>query len=263
MNLDFEASVIEIVVKSLVSANFKHLEVSELLQLLEISDYLQMEDMINEIEILLSAKLNLFNIYDIVEITELMHVPNLKSNYYQYIKENILHLNLNNVPKSILKSLSLTPSIHIKDTDGRFFDPNESELKIFEKLYEFDPEENWIFSDLSKKKLWFAINDQDLNGKKYYNITESLSNLVRNKVTITTQSLLYDNKNFEKQRSNFLNSKNKIFTTLPFGKGTSEGSWGYPDWSVEGMIRKISVKSRFLANQYSTFGERQQVCNDI
>ena len=214
MNLDFEASVIEIVVKSLVSANFKHLEVSELLQLLEISDYLQMEDMINEIEILLSAKLNLFNIYDIVEITELMHVPNLKSNYYQYIKENILHLNLNNVPKSILKSLSLTPSIHIKDTDGRFFDPNESELKIFEKLYEFDPEENWIFSDLSKKKLWFAINDQDLNGKKYYNITESLSNLVRNKVTITTQSLLYDNKNFEKQRSNFLNSKNKIFTTL-------------------------------------------------
>ena len=251
LKVDFGSNLMEIILESLVriNDNLKNLDVEVLLQLLQIIDYFQMDELSAEIQTLLSEKLSLENILDIVEISELLHVPHLRANYCQFIKHNLLHLDLTKMPKPLLKKLVSSPPCLIKDSYGRLFDQNESELKLFEALLTVDPNEDWNFSEDSKKRLWFTINDQDLMGQKSYEISKPLKDVILNQVQASPQSLLYDSKNSSKQLNKFSSSKRKVFTTLPFGKGDPLGSWGYPEWSVEGNIRRIDLKSRFWGNE--------------
>ena len=251
LKVDFGSDLMKVILESLVTIddNLRNLDVEVLLQLLQIIDYFQMDELSKEIQILLSEKLSLEKILDIVEISEFLHVPHLQANYCQFIKHNLLHLDLTKMPKPLLRKLVSSPPCLIKDSYGRLFDQNESELKLFEALLTIDPNEDWNFSEDSRKRLWFTINDQDLMGQKSYEVSKPLKEVILNQVQASPQSLLYDSKNSSKQLNKFCSSKRKIFTTLPFGKGDPLGSWGYPEWSVEGNIRRIDLKSRFWGNE--------------
>ena len=56
VELDYDGKIIQILMKSLVSSNFNKLEVNELLELLEVEDYLQMVDCMSETEKVLAEK---------------------------------------------------------------------------------------------------------------------------------------------------------------------------------------------------------------
>ena len=58
VTLDFEVSVMKFIVESLVNIDLSHLEVPNLLQLLEAADYLQMDDLMKEIQSHLSKTIS-------------------------------------------------------------------------------------------------------------------------------------------------------------------------------------------------------------
>ena len=242
--LDFEAWALEITVKSLVSVNENNLEklqVDELLKLIIVSDYIQIEDLTKEIEILLMNRLNFENIYDIVGVTEVMNVPNLKSKYCQFIKENVCCLDLKNVPKSILNLMASTPTIaHVKDRNGKLFDLIESEIIIFKAFNELYPNENWKFPDKSKSRIHAAL-------KMYDCIPEKLRKILIQKYFGSLKNLEILNHNID-YKINFLDNslqefkiigKSDSYGFIPWGTDTSE------KWSVEGPFRKISIKTHF------------------
>ena len=166
VNLDFEDHVVEIVLQSLVRSDFNEFQVEELLQLLEVTDFLQMEDCILEIMNVISKKLSLENIYDVIEFSECFQ--SLSSNFgiqcSRFVKENILQFeNLDKIPKTWLKALPLaSSSCHIKDVHGRFLDFLQSEVKLAAILHLIDPEEPWQFSMESKRKICFGLYDMSL-----------------------------------------------------------------------------------------------------
>ena len=253
--LDFEVSVMKFIIESLVYIDLSHLEVPYLLQLLEAADYLQMDDLMNEVQTHLSKLLNLNNIYDVIENTEMLQAPCLKEKYYYFVKQNLLHLTLDRIPISVLKILPSISSCHIKDLNGRFSDPNESEVRLFEALTNFNPHEDWNFSETTKKKIWFTIHDQDLlSGQKSYDITADLVSRILEQISFSPQSLLYESQIFKKQMSVCSQMKKKLFKSLPFGKGCMDGSWSYPEWSVEGVFRKIGVKTRYWEGHHIVQG---------
>ena len=135
-----------------------------------------MDDLTLEIESILTEKLNLTNIYDIVEFTDNLQVPKLKFNLVQFIKIHILQLDLKQFSKSILKTLTSTPTGHIKDEHGRLYDLIESELILFQALTFLDQSENWNFSKVSKKRQYFALYVQD------YNIPEDKMAILKQKL---------------------------------------------------------------------------------
>ena len=111
LKVDFGSELMKIVLESLinVSENLKSLDVEELLQLLQIVDYLQMDELSTEIQTLLSEKLSIENILDIVEISELIEVPYLRAIYCRFIKHNLMHLDLTKIPRDLLKKLVSSP----------------------------------------------------------------------------------------------------------------------------------------------------------
>ena len=242
--LDFEAWALEITVKSLVSVNENNLEklqVDELLKLIIVSDYIQIEDLTKEIEILLMNRLNFENIYDIVGVTEVMNVPNLKSKYCQFIKENVCCLDLKNVPKSILHLMASTPTIaHVKDRNGKLFDLIESEIILFKAFNELYPNENWKFTDKSKSRIHAALTMYDC-------IPVKLRKILIQKYFGSLKNLEILNHNID-YKINYLENSLQEFKII--GKSDSYGftPWGTDTcekWSVEGPFRKISIKTHF------------------
>ena len=134
LEINFESSIMQIIINSLISIDLTQLEDEELQKLLEISDYLQMDTLTSEIETTLTNKLTIKNIYDIVDFTENLQVSKLKSNFTEFIKQNILQLDLKDLPKWNLKTLTLTPTGYIKDQHGRLYDLVASELILYQEL---------------------------------------------------------------------------------------------------------------------------------
>ena len=74
-------------------SDFNEFLVEELLQLLDVTDFLQIEDCILEIMNVISKKLSLENIYDVIEFSECFQ--SLSSNFgiqcSRFVKENIFY----------------------------------------------------------------------------------------------------------------------------------------------------------------------------
>ena len=164
VELDYDGKIIQILLKSLVvSSNFNELDVNELLELLEVVDYLQMVDCMSETEKMLAEKfVNLENIYDILEFTEhfLQTMTILKDKCCIFVKENWLKIDLKKIAKTWINTIISSPSCHVKDSHGRFMDLLESEIKLAESLHHLDPDENnWNFSMESRRKIYVGLRD--------------------------------------------------------------------------------------------------------
>merc|ERR1712029_864435 len=94
--LAFNGNLLRVILKSLVTAQFDDCNQEELLQLIEVVDFLQMPEMASEIEIILSSQLSLDNIYPILASTEqyIQGLTVLKHSVALLVKENILSLDL-------------------------------------------------------------------------------------------------------------------------------------------------------------------------
>ena len=245
LKMNFEFSVIKAIVKSLVNFDLNQYEENELQSLLEASDYLQMDALTKELESALTKKLCLDNVYDIVEFIDNLQVDQLKSDCSQFIKQNILQLDLKEIPRNVLKTLTSTPTGHIKDQHGRLYDLIESELILFEVLTNLDPEEDWNFSNLTQKRLFFALSNPDSK------VSQNSAKLIR-KLDFEEQK---NNKTYGDQFDTWVqeckqctSERKKTLTLGKFGSATdvlqTSNLGSLVTWSFQGMIRKISLKTR-------------------
>ena len=165
VKLDYEGKIISTLLASLVSikhSDFEKLHLEDLLQMLEVLDYLQMADCMIETERILSGKyLNLGNIYDILEFTEcfLQNLSVLKEKCGAFVIENWLEIDLKRFSKTWIKTIISQPSCHIKDPHGRLMSILASNVKFAETLHLVYPEENNWFSKKSLRKICYGLNE--------------------------------------------------------------------------------------------------------
>ena len=100
-NLDYDGEVLRLVLSSLVTANFVDCSSDQLLKLLEVVDFLQMPEMLFEVETILSTQLSMENIHQVMDSTKIYisSLTKLQSKVNQLIKENILLIDLGSVPE--------------------------------------------------------------------------------------------------------------------------------------------------------------------
>ena len=164
VKLDYEGKIISTLLGSLVSIkhdDFDQLHLEELLQMLEVVDYLQMTDCLIETEIVLSKKyVNLGNIYDILEFTEcfLQNLSGLKNHCCAFVIENWLEIDLKRISKTWIKTIISQPSCHIKDRHGRLMSILATNVKFAESLHLVYPEGNW-FSKKSLQKINYGLTE--------------------------------------------------------------------------------------------------------
>ena len=193
VKLDFEDKILEIILKSLVFPNLDDdgFNMEQLIQLLEVSDYLQMENFTSEVGIAVSKQLNQENIYDIFELSELFQSLSspLGEKCAPYVRENLLEIDHEKIPISWFKLLPkfANNSCHFKDVQGRYLDPIQSELKLAVILQSQNPEENWDFPMTSKRKICFGLYDLTLA-----EIFEKHGLLNENHYNVFTSGLYYD-----------------------------------------------------------------------
>ena len=166
VKLDYEDQILEIILKSLVvSSNLNDSNLEQLIQLLEVSDYLQMEDFTSEVGIAVSKQLNQENVYDIFELSDLFQSLSspLGEKCAPYVRENLLEIDHEKIPISWFKFLpKFANSCHVKDVHGRYLDPIQSDLKLAAILHTQNPDENWDFPMTSKRKICFGLYDLTL-----------------------------------------------------------------------------------------------------
>ena len=164
VKLDYEGKSMSTLLASLVSIkhdDFEKLHLEELLQMLEVVDYLQMADCMIETEKVLSEKyLNLENIYDILEFTEcfLQNLSLLKEKCGAFVTANWLVIDLKRISKTWIKEIISQPSCHIKDSHGRLMSNLATNVKFAESLHSIYPEEN-LFSKKILRKICYGLND--------------------------------------------------------------------------------------------------------
>ena len=166
-NLDYGGDVLRLVLSSLVTVNFEDCSFDQLLELLEVVDFLQMPEMLSEVETTLSEQLNIENIHQVmasnkIYISSLMKI---QGRVCQLIKRNILFLDLDSVPEDWLNSVATAPFANVRGKNGRILDVVESELIVAMTLSGYNPDKEWIFSSQSKEniargllKISFRIN---------------------------------------------------------------------------------------------------------
>ena len=96
-NLEYDANDVKIILDNLVdmSEDLLKLEVSELLRLLEIADFLQMDILTKVFEELISRQISKENIYYIVKFTEKFQFPNLNAKCFNFVIVNNQQLDFN------------------------------------------------------------------------------------------------------------------------------------------------------------------------
>ena len=154
-NLDFDGDVLRFVLSSLVTANFADCSSDQLLELLEVADFLQMPEMLSEIESMFLTHLSMENIYQVMDGTKIFisSLKRLQSKINKLIKENILFFDLDAVPLDWLSSVSTAPFANVRGKNGRFLDVVESELIVAMTLLDYMPYKEWNFSPKSKKNI--------------------------------------------------------------------------------------------------------------
>ena len=193
VKLDFEDQILEIILKSLVSSNLDGFKMEQLIQLLEVSDYLQMEDFTSEVGNSVAKQLNPENIYHIFELSDLflsLSSP-LGEKCAPYVRENLYHIDHEKIPISWFRLLpKFANSCHVKDVYGRYLDPIQSELilaVILHGTHNNDPKEDWDFPMRSKRKICFGLYDLILT-----EIFQKCSLLNENQFNMFTAGLYYD-----------------------------------------------------------------------
>ena len=126
-----------------ISKDLQKLEVGQLLRILEIADFLQMESLTKVFEELISNQISKENIYDIVNVTEKFQCPNINTKCCNFVKENITQLDLKLFSRPWLKTLMSSPVTYSKDKFGRLLSFNESETLVVSCLEDLDPTEDW------------------------------------------------------------------------------------------------------------------------
>ena len=193
VKLDFEDQILKIILNSLVSSNLDGFKIEQLIQLLEVSDYLQMEDFTSDVGNYVAKQLNPENIYDIFELSDLflsLSSP-LGEKCAPYVKENLYHIDHEKIPISWFRLLpKFANSCNIKDLYGRYLDPIQSELTlavILHGTHNNDPKEDWDFPMRSMRKICFGLYDLILT-----EIFQKCSLLNENQFNMFTAGLYYD-----------------------------------------------------------------------
>ena len=92
-------------------------------------------------------------------------ISHLREKCAPFVKENLLYLNHEKIPKSLLKCLpnplgeTVLESCHVKDLHGRFFDLIQSDVILAFILHSLHPEEDWNFPIESKRRICFGLYD--------------------------------------------------------------------------------------------------------
>ena len=133
-------------------------EMSELLKMLEISDFLQMDTVSKLLQVKIHQKINIHNVVKVAKFVDCFaSFANLKDKMEQFIRQNVLHLDLKELPRSTLKTI-LIPKAgwcpHIKDEHGRHLDIVRSDLKVCLSLLKLDDFKNHLsIKDISENTL--------------------------------------------------------------------------------------------------------------
>ena len=140
-NLDFDGDVLRFVISSLVTANFADCSSDQLLELLEVADFLQMPEILSEVETTFLTHLSMENIYQVMDGTKIFisSLKKLQRKINKLIKENILFFDLDAVPLDWLSSVSTAPFANVRGKNGRFLDVVESELIVAMTLLDYMP----------------------------------------------------------------------------------------------------------------------------
>ena len=223
---------------------------TELLKLLEITEYLNMEELSELIQETLGQNLNLENIEEISNFAmNFAILPQFKNNLGLFLRQNILHLNLTKIPKDLFKEILIVSNSkcpHVKDQHGRYFDIVRSELKIFQLLFKMQDIKDIISEhEISRDtldRLQYAMAHQNqfqLSEDDIRSLCSFLKCDMPNQVPEIEQNVY---------RKEFKTIKKKVLQMSPFVDLNSR----FEEWSLFGTIRKVQVKCRRL---YS--------CNDL
>ena len=159
--LDVPKCLLRVVLDSLVTPQFRDCDLEELLQLLPVVDFLQMPDTLNEIETVLSEKLDLSNIYHIMASSEqyFLSLGVLKEKVGLFVQENILSVDLARVSREWINASVSQPITNVRVKDGRYLSVHKSDLKIAEALFDLDSDADWNFSQDSRDRIGCSLCD--------------------------------------------------------------------------------------------------------
>ena len=251
-NLDFNGDLLKIVLRSLVTADFGDCSFDQLLELLTFADYLEMPEMLNEIETILSNKLSMENIYQVMACTKIIisSLSKLQDKVNQLMKENILFIDLNSVPEDWMRSAIRSPFTNVRDKHGRFLDVVESELMVVMTLYDHDPTKEWILSHESKEniarglqKIASRINQRkagtELTRKEWADNYDNFHTLIHGKEDKVKQL----KEKFKIPSTAGLPFPNtRVYWTPDKREYGRFGSGVAVSWQVNGFFRKIYVR---------------------
>ena len=122
VQLQFEDCYLRRIFHSPFLTKLDDLGVTEILQMLEIAEYLDMEDLSRVIQNFLGKELNLENIEEISNFAmNFAILTELKDSLKVFVRQNILQLDLTKLPKDLLKKIFTVPidqCPNIKDQHG-------------------------------------------------------------------------------------------------------------------------------------------------
>ena len=164
-NLDFEGKDVKIILDNLIeiSEDLAKLDVVQILKLLEITDFLQMEGLTQVFEDQIAIQMTKENIHDIINFTENLHLPNTHARCNSFVKENIAELDLKLFSRTWLKQLTSLPFVNAIDKYGRVLSMNVSETLLVAALAAVDLKEDWNISLLTKRRMHMTLSSISTN----------------------------------------------------------------------------------------------------
>jgi len=253
-NLDYEVCDVKIILENLIdiSEELSKLEIGQVLRLLEIADFLQMESLTKVFEGQISNQLTKENIYDIVNFSENFHTPNLNLKCCVFAKENITVLDLKPFSKTWLKQLISSLIVYAKDNYGRLLALNESETLLVKALEGVDDKEDWNVSLLTRRRIHMYLSrtvdepmtEEDKRLMQKYPLPKEEETLI---ICANYPDLLLGNRQ--------IYSSDREFGEAPNVRNFSG------EFSVRGNFRKIGVKTRLWDNRLIIQGLRIELEN--
>ena len=219
--------------------NHKPYAVSDLLRLLEMTDFFGMVDELNSIQDTIGDMITKENVLEIVNSVDMFVTikASLRNQLVKAIRENVLHLDLRSVPTQFLRNVlkvdlqSIQRCTHIKDGNGCCLDVVRSQLKTCLSLLKLLPVPITI-QDVpleTKNRLIFAV-------KRPVRFELSAED-----ITLLTNFLQENNLQPVPETDADEPTKN-VICSYDLAHFLPHDRFQFEEWSVQGMIRKLKAK---------------------
>ena len=216
-------------------------EMSELLKMLEISDFLQMDTVSNLLQVKIHQKLSIHNVVEVAKFVDCFaSFANLKDKMEQFIRQNVLHLDLKEIPRSTLNTILIPKASwcpHVKDEHGRHLDIVRSDLKVCLSLLKLDDFKNHLsIKDISENTLQRLIHA----GQRSWQFQISNAEMILLINFLKIGPLVETEHEFDEEEPKEIKTINKSLRLI----GQIVGQTSQTErFNIVGMVRKIKAQT--------------------